>query len=581
MSAVMAASSDRRKVFFSYDQIHRAVESLVPAVKSFNPDAIVAIGGGGYIPARILRTHVRAPILGVSLELYNDATRTAGASVRRLQWLDDESEERVRGKRLLVVDEVDDSRATLAFCCSELLRSCSPAAIAVAVVHDKARPKVGELPAGVAHFAAETLAGDCWVCYPWDAAAYGLSIDEVDALASRPRLPVTRGRASAFRGSFLHAPGRGLGAELMEDAVVVVGADGAIDEVLLAGDPRRDEAAADHEARGSLTVLPPDVRVLPGFVDLHVHAPQWGQLGRALDRPLSEWLQTYTFPLEARFADEAYAARVYAELVGALLANGTTTAVYYASRHLPATRALAEACLRACQRALVGKVAMDDPAQCPDYYRDASAGVAIAETRALIEFVRAMPGNGGPPGEPPASSPPLVLPVITPRFIPSCSDELLSGLGALAAETGAHVQTHCSESDWEHAFALGRFGCTDTAALDRFGLLTRRTILGREWGQSRAARGGEVGVARHNPLRRLYRRKLRHGHRHRDHRRARLRRCALPAQQRPLRRLRLPPAPAARQRRAGRAGHGHCWGRVAVAARKRARGDVALDPGEF
>jgi guanine deaminase len=71
----------------------------------------------------------------------------------------------------------------------------------------------------------------------------------------------------------------------------------------------------------------------------------------------------------------------------------------------------------------------------------------------------------------------LIKPVITPRFIPSCSDDLLSRLGALARETGCHVQTHCSESDWEHDYVLARCGRTDTAALDGFGLLSRRTIL--------------------------------------------------------------------------------------------------------
>jgi guanine deaminase len=78
-----------------------------------------------------------------------------------------------------------------------------------------------------------------------------------------------------------------------------------------------------------------------------------------------------------------------------------------------------------------------------------------------------MPGNPGG----------LIKPVITPRFIPSCSDDLLSRLGALARETGCHVQTHCSESDWEHGYVLDRCGRTDTAALDGFGLLSRRTIL--------------------------------------------------------------------------------------------------------
>jgi guanine deaminase len=232
------------------------------------------------------------------------------------------------------------------------------------------------------------------------------------------------------------------------------------------------------------------------LVDLHVHAPQWPQLGMALDLPLEDWLQT-SFPLEARYADLDYARTVYESLVDGLLANGTTTAMYYATIHLPATQALADICLAKSQRALIGRVAMDDPAQCPTYYRDVSAASAEADTRAFIAYVLAMPGNEAG----------LVHPVITPRFIPACSDELLDGLGRLARESGCHVQTHCSESDWEHRFVLERCGMSDTAALERFGLLSRRTILAHGNFVSDAdlalIRGLGAGIA-HCPLSNFY-----------------------------------------------------------------------------
>jgi guanine deaminase len=141
--------------------------------------------------------------------------------------------------------------------------------------------------------------------------------------------------------------------------------------------------------------------------------------------------------------------------------------MYFGTIHLAATQLLADICLERYQRALIGRVAMDDPDQCPAFYRDPSAVFAEAETRAFIGYVRSLAGNESG----------LILPVITPRFIPSCTDELLSGLGRLAGETGCHVQTHCSESDWAHEFVLARCGVTDTAALERFGLLSRRTIL--------------------------------------------------------------------------------------------------------
>lgn len=218
---------------------------------------------------------------------------------------------------------------------------------------------------------------------------------------------------------------------------------------------------------GKLTELSSDQYLLPGLIDLHVHAPQWPQMGKALDKPLEKWLNDYTFPLEARYADVDFARRNYTELVSALLANGTTTAVYFATLHTESSVELARICLAQGQRALVGRVAMDDPSQCPDYYRDETAASAEAETRAFIRAVAELPGNTAK----------RVLPVITPRFIPSCTDDLLKRLGTVARETGCHVQTHCSESDWEHGYVKERLGKTDTVALRDFGLLTPKTIL--------------------------------------------------------------------------------------------------------
>jgi guanine deaminase len=270
----------------------------------------------------------------------------------------------------------------------------------------------------------------------------------------------------AFLGNALHTPMRGR-IEYLPGVLIEVDTGGVIQAIHGKDTPQAAAVAARHRAAGSLVTLAESEYLLPGLVDLHVHAPQWPQLGLALDLPLEEWLQAYTFPLEARYGDTGYARQAYESLVDALLANGTTTALYFGTIHLAATQALADICLRRSQRALIGRVAMDDPGQCPAYYRDPDAGIAQAETRGFIDYVRSMAGNESG----------LVLPVITPRFIPSCTDGLLRGLGRLARETGCHVQTHCSESDWAHEFVLSRYGVTDTTALERFGLLSRRTIL--------------------------------------------------------------------------------------------------------
>lgn len=273
-------------------------------------------------------------------------------------------------------------------------------------------------------------------------------------------------RHKTILGTFFHAPAAG-SIEVLEDALVEIDGGGKIASVLKAGDLRREPALAEAEAARRLARLPAGHFLLPGFVDLHIHAPQYPQLGTALHVPLEVWLQAHTFPLEARYADTAFAARSYAALVDDLLALGTTTAVLFATIHQEATKLLADLCLEKGLRALVGKVAMDDPRSCPDYYRDASAGVAIEGTLEFIEYVRGHKANRDG----------LVLPAITPRFIPSCTDALLEGLGELTHGTRCHVQTHCSESDWEHGAVLARYGRSDAESLDGFGLMSRRTVL--------------------------------------------------------------------------------------------------------
>ncbi len=206
--------------------------------------------------------------------------------------------------------------------------------------------------------------------------------------------------------------------------------------------------------------------LLPGLVDLHIHAPQWPQLGTCLDLPLEQWLLEYTFPLEARYADPAYAAAVWPRLVTSLLRQGTTTAVYFATNDEAATVSLAAECVWRGQRAFVGRVAMDHPDGTPEWYRDENAFAGIEATARTIQAIRSLDGGRD-----------LVRPLITPRFTPACTDDLLGGLGELAEESEVAVQTHCSESDWAHGYALDRFGTTDTVALDRFELLRPGSIL--------------------------------------------------------------------------------------------------------
>ena len=303
-------------------------------------------------------------------------------------------------------------------------------------------------------------------------------------MSNAPALPA---QPAAFLGSFFHAPRYGE-IEFLENTLVEVDARGVITAVTRPGDAGYALRVAHYRDAGALAELPAGAYALPGFIDLHVHAPQWPQAGVALDEPLSEWLQKRTFPLEARFADLDFARPVYRDLVSRLLSLGTTTAVYFASNDLVTSIELARVCAEGGQRGLVGKVAMDDAAANPDFYRDASTAQALADTQTLLAEVASI-GAVTPQG---------VFGVVTPRFIPSCTDEGLAGLGRIAEKTGAYVQSHCAESQWEHGVALARYGKSDARALYDFGLLREKSImahcafLSEEDGELFAASGAAV-----------------------------------------------------------------------------------------
>ena len=200
-----------------------------------------------------------------------------------------------------------------------------------------------------------------------------------------------RGKLVCANG--FHAPVCGE-VECLSDVLIAVGADGVIIDLARPDESRYGDMLAAAKAAGTLVEMPEGTWLLPGFVDLHIHAPQYPQLGSALDVPLEVWLQKYTFPIEARYADIAFARRAYAMLVDDLLACGTTTAVYYGTIHDEANRLLADICVAKGQRALIGKVAMDNADECPDYYRDESVADAVAGTVGLIEHIRNHPDNG-------------------------------------------------------------------------------------------------------------------------------------------------------------------------------------------
>ena len=268
-----------------------------------------------------------------------------------------------------------------------------------------------------------------------------------------------------IKSSFFHSPEYG-GIEFLKQALVFVSSDGIISKVIRQDDEDYLELLDKHSKDNHFFDFK-DKILLPGFIDLHIHAPQWPQAGLALDDELSYWLNNFTFPLESKYQDLDYAREVYSDLVKTLLANGTTSAMYFGTIHNEATLELAKICASYGQRGFVGKVVMDDETMNPDFYRDNSTKEAIENTEKFIIDVQTLAKDVFQG----------VYPVITPRFVPSCTDNALLELGKLAKKYNCYIQSHCSESDWEHNFVIDRFGKRDSEVLDQFGLLTDKSIM--------------------------------------------------------------------------------------------------------
>ncbi len=227
--------------------------------------------------------------------------------------------------------------------------------------------------------------------------------------------------AKAYQGHILYTknPNR---FEIYENGAVIV-EDGKVVEVLKTL-PENQEALEIFNMGDRL--------IIPGFVDLHFHAPQFPNLGLGLDKELLPWLEDYTFPEEAKYSDLDYAESVYTRVAKEIWRQGTTRIVLFSSVHKESTQLLMSIFDRAGLGAYVGKVNMDR--NCPDFLVE-STGDSIEETKAWLEAT--------------VNLYPRVKPLITPRFVPTCTSELMRALGELAAEYNVPVQTHISENQAE------------------------------------------------------------------------------------------------------------------------------------
>ena len=196
--------------------------------------------------------------------------------------------------------------------------------------------------------------------------------------------------------------------------------------------------------------------VMPGMTDLHIHAPQYAYRGLGMDKELLDWLNCYAFPEESKYADLAYAEKAYTIFAAALRNSATTRAVVFGTLHREATELLMDKLEATGIVSCVGKVNMDRNA--PDNLREDSAQASLDDTERFLKETQNKYHH--------------TAPIITPRFVPSCTDELMQGLGELSERYGVRVQSHLSEnrSEIEWVKELCPRSEYYGAAYDRFGL---------------------------------------------------------------------------------------------------------------
>ena len=151
----------------SYNDIHNIVKKLADKVTEFKPDVIIAISGGGLIPARMIRTHIKKPIFTVGFTLYNKEDKMM-ENITMTQWLDDKIlKDYLDKKTVLIIDEVDDTRTTLYHCIKEIKNCVTPKNIIVSVIHNKIKLKKYLLTGDIIYIPGKEI-GDQWILYPWD-----------------------------------------------------------------------------------------------------------------------------------------------------------------------------------------------------------------------------------------------------------------------------------------------------------------------------------------------------------------------------------------------------------------------------
>jgi guanine deaminase len=207
-----------------------------------------------------------------------------------------------------------------------------------------------------------------------------------------------------------------------------------------------------------------DALIVPGFYDMHLHFPQLDMIGCHGEHLLG-WLDRYTFPAELKFSSEDYAKEASLQFVNRLHQSGTVGGNIFGSSFLCANLKLIEACKQKKMKAIVGPVSMDRNA--PEGLLIKSIGQHLDELDQIYEEVV-------------ASGADRLQFAVTPRFAPSCSDELMKALQSFSEKhRQSWLHTHFSESIAEINWIKDLYP-RSTDYLDvyeSFGLIHDRSLL--------------------------------------------------------------------------------------------------------
>ncbi|KAG8702844.1 hypothetical protein FRC09_004506 [Ceratobasidium sp. 395] len=268
--------------------------------------------------------------------------------------------------------------------------------------------------------------------------------------------------AQVFIGNVVNTPTLGQ-LDILEEHVILVDVNGFITDVCPLSAPSPAALHYLHNMpQNSITRLPPTSFFAPTFVDLHLHAPQFMYLGTGLHLPLLIWLDEYAYKAEERLdSDPELAKKACSE-------NGTGAVLAFGTIKEDTNMILAEAFTTVGIRIFVGKLSMDQSSR--PSYRETSTSASLVSARSFIRRCRSL-----------VSTTPahlrLVEPVLTPRFVPTCSDAVLRGLSLISRGENVKVQSHLAEAHDQVDYVRQSRGKSDMDIFRDAGLLSSRAIF--------------------------------------------------------------------------------------------------------